>query len=252
MIARQAEEAAQKASYHGGLSVTVSIPEGEKLAEKTFNPRLGIEGGLSVLGTSGIVRPMSEAALVDTIRAQLNQCKSEGAEHLLLSPGSYGAEFCRSALGLELEGSVQCSNYIGETLDYAALLGFSSLLLVGHVGKLVKVAAGVMNTHSRVADARLETLAAHAALSGASRETVGQMMRSVTTDAALDILKEERLLEPVMESVTAAIGAHLRHRGGERMQVEAIVFSNAHGLLGQTPGAAVLSQAFCAAEPAQS
>jgi cobalt-precorrin-5B (C1)-methyltransferase len=237
MIARQAEEAAQRAGYHGGITVTISIPGGKELARKTFNPRLGIEGGLSVLGTSGIVRPMSEAALVDTIRAQLNQRKSEGAEHLLLSPGSYGAEFCRSALGLELEGSVQCSNYIGETLDYAALLGFSSLLLVGHVGKLVKVAAGVMNTHSRVADARLESLAAHAALSGASRETAGQIMGSVTTDAALDILKKEGLLEPVMDSVTAAIGFHLRRRGGVQMQVEAIVFSNRLGLLGMTEGA---------------
>lgn len=237
MMTEQLRSAAEEAGYTGGLCVTISIPEGRALAEKTFNPRLGIEGGLSILGTTGIVSPMSEAALVNTLRTELDQRRAEGVRDLLLSPGSYGAAFCRTALGLELKPSVQCSNYIGEALDHAALLGFRSLLLVGHVGKLVKCAAGVMNTHSRVADARLETLAAHAAVNGASRENVAYIMASATTDAALELLQKVGLLDATMDSVTRALGCQLRRRAGEHLRVEAVVFSNRFGLLGQTDGA---------------
>lgn len=240
MITEQLRSTAEQAGYTGGLCVTISIPEGRALAEKTFNPRLGIEGGLSILGTTGIVRPMSEAALVDTLRAELDQRRAEGGLDLLLSPGSYGATFCRTSLGLDLKNSVQCSNYIGEALDHAALLGFRSLLLVGHVGKLVKCSAGVMNTHSRVADARLETLAAHAALCGADREIVTNIMASATTDAALELLQKAGLLEATMASVTRALGCQLRRRAGEHLWVEAVVFSNRFGLLGQTDGASEL------------
>ncbi|MCD7843434.1 MAG: cobalt-precorrin-5B (C(1))-methyltransferase CbiD [Clostridiales bacterium] len=172
MITEQLESALRAVGASCGLRAVISIPQGRALAEKTFNPRLGIEGGLSVLGTSGIVRPMSEAALVASIHAELDVHRAEGTLDLLVSPGNYGADFARDVLGLDLSQSVQCSNYIGDTLDYAAAKGFRSLLLVGHLGKLVKCAAGVMNTHSRVADCRMETLAAHAALCGAGQETV--------------------------------------------------------------------------------
>lgn len=234
MIREQLEQAAQGARYTGGFSVTIWIPRGEELARKTFNPRLGIEGGLSVLGTSGIVRPMSEEALLASIHAELDILHSEGVKHLLVSPGNYGADFCRESLGLELSQAVQCSNYIGDTLDYAAVKGFHTLLLVGHIGKLVKCAAGVMNTHSRVADCRMETLAAHAALCGASRETVRGIMQAVTTDAGVLLLQKEGILPAVMESTMKALAGHLQRRAGETMQVEAMVFSNQFGLLGQT------------------
>ena len=237
MIREQAAQAALAAHYLGGLAVTISIPEGEKLSEKTFNPRLGIQGGLSVLGTSGIVRPMSEAALIASIHAEMDVKKAEHVGHLLVSPGNYGAEFCRSVLGLELSSSVQCSNYIGDTLDYAACSGFKSLLLVGHIGKLVKCAAGVMNTHSRTADARMETFAAYAALNGADRDTIQRLMESVTTDGAVELLKEKGILEPVMAGITSAAAGHLRRRAGDGIQVETILFSNRFGLLGQSEGA---------------
>lgn len=238
IIAEQLRLAAEDAGYAGGLRAVISIPEGAELAAKTFNPRLGIVGGLSVLGTTGIVRPMSEEALQETLKAELNQYKAMNHRHLLLTPGAYGAAFCREQLGLNLERSVQCSNYIGAALDHAALLGFESVLLVGHTGKLVKCAAGVMNTHSRVADARRETIAAHAALCGADAGTLAAVMESPTTDAALTALGPLRA--PAMERITAAVGQQLQRRAGERMQVEAVIFSNTLGLLGQTSGAGVL------------
>ena len=172
-----------------GIKVIISIPDGERLAKKTYNPRLGIEGGLSVLGTSGIVEPMSEKALLHSIELELKMAASAGRRYVLISPGNYGEDFSRKTLGLNTEYSVKCSNYIGETVDFAAQFGFRGLLLVGHAGKLVKLAAGVMNTHSRVADCRMETLAAHAALFGADRQIVRSILDCITTDEAFGVLE---------------------------------------------------------------
>lgn len=236
MILEQVQLAQQQASIHTGVEVVIYVPEGSKAAAKTFNPRLGIVGGISILGTSGIVRPMSEEALKASIHAELSMLRAEGRTDLLLSPGNYGADFCREALGLSLDGAVQCSNFIGDSLDMAVQLGFRRCLLVGHVGKLVKCAAGVMNTHSRVADGRMEVLAAHGALLGGKPSLIRSIMESVTTDSALEALQRENLLQPVMEQVTTAAHRHLQRRGGE-MQVEVIIFSKVYGLLGQSPGA---------------
>lgn len=237
MIAEAARAAAAEHGYEGGLTVQISIPAGVELAQRTFNPRLGIEGGISVLGTTGIVRPMSEDALVASIRLEMAVLREGGTEHLLVVPGNYGLAYARDELGLATEQAITCSNYIGAVIDEAALLGFASLLLVGHLGKLVKVAGGIMNTHSRVADCRMEVLAAHAALAGASRQTIAALMEAPTTDAVLDLLDGEGLLEAAMGTLVERLGQQLAHRAAGRLQVEAIVFSQLRGLLGMTAGA---------------
>lgn len=226
----------------GGLLVTVLVPEGEELARRTFNPRLGIVGGISIIGTSGIVRPMSEEALVASIEVEMRTIAAAGMRDLFVVPGNYGRDFACNQLGLRGDEAVQCSNYFGATLDAACVLGFERVLIVGHLGKMVKVAAGVMNTHSRVADCRLEVLAAHAALVGASQAVVRQIMESATTDAALEVLYEHGLAEATMESLVKALADKLDNRVAGRLQVEAVVFSNVHGVLGQTPGAQALMQ----------
>lgn len=237
MIAGQVAEAMAAAGRDGGLRVVISAPEGERLAERTFNPRLGIVGGISILGTSGIVRPMSEAALIDSLRLEQDMLSAAGARDIVVTPGNYGEAFAREVLGLGLDHWCTCSNYIGEAIDHAAGLGVRSLLLVGHVGKLCKVAAGVMNTHSRVADGRRETLCTHAALCGGDRETVERLYRTITTDEAVAILDEKGLREPVMTSLTRALDEQLKRRAGREMEIEAIFFSNRYGILGQTAGA---------------
>ena len=199
--------------------------------------RLGIEGGISVLGTSGIVRPMSEEALVASIRLELKVLRATGATDVLVVPGNYGRDYAAGVLGLSVDHAVTCSNYLGEAIDEAGLLGFESMLVVGHVGKLVKVAAGVMNTHSRVADCRVEVLAAHAALAGAGREVVREVMDAATTDAVVDILQANGLLDLTMDTLVTRMGEHLNQRGADRLQVEAVMFSQRHGLLGMTAGA---------------
>lgn len=141
--------------YDGGFDVIISVPNGEEIAKKTFNSRLGIEGGISILGTSGIVEPMSEKALLDTIFLELNTRKSAGDSIAVLVPGNYGEDFAKKTFGIK--NTVQCSNYIGDAIDYASDLGFSDILIISHMGKLVKLGSGIMNTHSKYADGRMET-----------------------------------------------------------------------------------------------
>jgi len=232
------------AGYEGGLEVVISAPEGVEIAKKTFNPRLGIEGGISILGTSGIVEPMSERAIVDTIRLELRQRKALGYETLLLTPGNYGQKFALETWGLDLDAGVKCSNFIGETLDIVLELGFSRVLLIGHIGKLIKVAAGVMNTHSNMADARLETLSACALLAGADADTARGILNCTTTDDALQILTDCRLLEAAMKIAMEKILAHMRRRVGavqeiqvQAIQIDAVLFSNVHGVLAMSENA---------------
>lgn len=236
MICEQMEAARTAVGVDTGLSAVVSVPGGEALAKRTFNPRLGIEGGISILGTSGIVRPMSESALVDSILLELEQAKAEGVTDLLVTPGNYGLDFAQQVLHLDTHRAVSCSNYLGAVLDRAAALGFESFLLVGHLGKLAKVAAGAMNTHSNTADGRREALCTHTALCGGETALVRAIFEAVTTDAALELLEGAGLREPVMASLTAVLQENLRHRAGE-LNVQAVVFSNRFGVLGMTPGA---------------
>ena len=235
MIAEAVERIAELAGYTGGLTVTISVPEGAAIAEKTFNPVLGIEGGISILGTSGIVEPMSTQTLIDTIRVELRQAAALGDGRLILTPGNYGMDFLREQ-GLDGLGVpvVKCSNFLGEAIDEAVVQGFGQILLIGHAGKLVKLAAGIMNTHSRQADCRTELFCAHAALCGADQTTCRRLMEAATTDACLDILKEAGLEKPVMDSLLEAIRGHLTRRAGEVCRIGAVLFSNQHGLLGMT------------------
>lgn len=239
MIKENTEEVMKLFDCGEGLSVVISIPQGKELAKKTFNPRLGIVGGISVLGTTGIVEPMSEKALVDTIRTELLQRRALGFETALLTPGNYGAEFIRASLGTDPEKAVQTSNFIGDTLDICRELGFKRLLLIGHIGKLVKLAGNMMNTHSKYGDCRMEILAAHAGAAGADTGLIKKMLECVACDEAVRLMREA---DPVLEkaalkSITARAKANLSHRAGDGMSVEMIMFSKEYGVLGETENA---------------
>lgn len=241
MIIEAVQKKMKKYGYPGNVSVEISIPEGIRLAEKTFNPRLGIEGGISVLGTSGIVEPMSEQALTETIFLEMKMLKENGRDWCYIVPGNYGSDFLRENLGYDGELAVKCSNYIGETIDDAVRLGMKGILLIGHVGKLVKIAAGVMNTHSAQADCRMEVLASHAAMAGADSRLVRQIMGSVTTTEALELLQKNKILKETMDSVMDKIDYHLRQRAGGKVLTGAVMFSNEQGILGKTGEAEYLN-----------
>lgn len=242
MITAEVGSVMEQAGYSEGLLVTISIPEGVEIAKKTFNPRLGIIGGLSVLGTSGIVEPMSEKALIETMYVEMRAQKARGNKHLLVFFGNYGEDFTRDVMQLDLEGAVTCSNFVGELLDYAVFLGFETLLLIGHSGKLVKLAQGVMNTHSKYADCRTELFALEAMFHGASIEVGQEIYHCLTTDEVTKILKREQIFEPVMDKVTERIDFYMQHRVHGKIKTAAFMFSNVYGILGKTKYADELIQ----------
>ena len=240
MILQAVEEIADRYHYEGGLKVTISVPEGEKIARKTFNPRLGIVGGISILGTSGIVEPMSEKALIDSIRVEMSQHAAMGEQYMLVTPGNYGADYLREHMALPFEKNIKCSNYVGETIDMAVDMGVKGILFISHIGKFVKVAAGIMNTHSHSADARMEVLCANAIRAGGDLACARSILKCNTTDEALRVLDENHILREAMKEITDRIQFYLDHRSYQQILLGAVIFSNEYGYLGQTEHAAEL------------
>ena len=239
MIKQAIAEVAEAYGYDGGFDVTVSVPGGEEIAARTFNPRLGIEGGISIIGTSGVVEPMSEQAILDTIKVELRQQKAEGCRVAFISPGNYGLDFMKENYGMDLDRSVKCSNYIGLTVDMIKDLGFEGMLLTGHAGKLVKVAGGIMNTHSREADCRMEIISAAAAKEGADMELILGILECLTTEEAFAKLREaengmaERTAARLMEGILAS----LSRRSGTGLHIECIMYTKENGLIAASDGA---------------
>lgn len=233
MITEALQDLAASLGYTGGFSVVISVPEGLTIAQKTFNPRLGIEGGISILGTSGIVEPMSETAIVDTIRTEMRMKAAGGSRTLLIVPGNYGKDFSAEIGGLDSESAVKCSNFVGEMLDCACELG-TDIVLVSNLGKIVKVAGGIMNTHSRNADSRMEILASNSAVVGADIDTVRRIMGCISTDDALDIIQEAGLMDKVSKILLEKIEYYMNHRTGGAIRTSAVIFSSKYGLLGKT------------------
>lgn len=239
MIEKELSEVAELLDFRGRIRVILSVPGGEAAAERTFNPRLGIEGGISILGTTGIVEPMSTRAILDTIRVELNQRKALGDRIAVVSPGNYGLNFMKETYGYDLNRSVKCSNYVGDTVDMVREMDFRGMLLTGHIGKLIKVSGGIMNTHSKEGDARMELLAAGVIRAGGSMDTLRGILNCRVTEEALGIIQAESpaLLRTSMESVMDRILYYLRKRAGEELPVECILYSNEFGLLAASPGA---------------
>ena len=225
MISGAVAEIAEKYGYSGGFEVTVSIPQGVELAKKTFNPRMGIEGGISVIGTSGIVEPMSNTAVIETIRAEANMRRAAGQRNMLLTIGNYSEDFVQRELPFSLERSVTCSNFIGDAIDIGMELGFESILIVGHIGKLVKLGAGIMNTHSSWADGRMDVLVTCGVLAGADTDTLKRLPECATADAAMDILDEGGYLEKTAEILSQRMDSYLRARVKDSVPIAALAFS---------------------------
>mgnify|MGYP003208926842 CR=1 FL=1 len=218
MIRKEVEEACEEVGYTGGIDVEISIPEGARLAKETFNPRLGIEGGLSILGTTGIV-------------------------NLIIAPGNYGLDFLKEQYSIEENDVVKCSNYIGQTIDMAVEQDCKGVLLVGHIGKLIKVSGGIMNTHSRWADCRMDLFTTAALRAGIAGEKAVEFLDCVTTDDALEKCSEEERTR-IMEKIMMRMEEYLNYRGKGEIQVGVVTFSNVYGILGKTEKAEELIERF--------
>ena len=177
---------------------------------------------------------MSEQALVDSIKVEMNMLRAGSFEYIVVTPGNYGEVFAQQNLSIDITNAVKCSNFVGEVLDYAVELKFKGVLLIGHIGKFVKLAGGIMNTHSRYADSRMEIITAHAALAGATLTTLNNIMNCITTDEAISELDKAGIREQTILTIIQKIDFQLNARVYHQIEVGAILFSNKYGFIGQT------------------
>ena len=226
MIKDSLNELAMQYNYRGGFHVLISVPKGEEIAKKTFNPELGIVGGISILGTTGIVEPMSAKALADSIKVEISVIAAESNESILIFLGNFGKKFTEEDLNLSTKPGIMCSNFIDVALDSSVEFGFRNILLVGHIGKFVKLGIGMFNTHSHNGDGRIETLLSCALDAGANIEILKEIQKCVTTNAVLDILYENDLLDKTMEVLNERIQHNIDRRVPEDINVGFICFAN--------------------------
>ena len=226
-----------------GLSVTIYAPEGAEIARRTFNPRLGIEGGISIIGTTGIVEPMSNDAILGTVKAELSVRRAQGERIALLTIGNYGSAYLAGHYPALSDKAVTCSNFIGDAIDMALGDGYEGILILGHFGKLVKLGAGIMNTHSAFADARMDVLTTCALSAGAGLDTLRAVADAPTTDAALAVLREAGDLDRTLQVLTDRVDAHLRRKVREAVPIGAVLFSQAAGITVGTDAAEALLEA---------
>lgn len=230
MITREVLETAEKYGYSGGFRVEISVPNGEEIAKKTYNPRMGIVGGISIIGTSGIVEPMSNSALIETIRVEAKMRRADGYKNLLLTLGNYSESFIQRSMPFALQKSVKCSNFIGEAIDIALETGFERVLIIGHIGKLVKLGAGIMNTHSAQADGRMEVLVTCGLLAGADSELLKKLPDCATVDAALEILKSGGYMDKTLEVLAKRAEYYLNAKVKNSIEIGAVMFSDKLGV----------------------
>ncbi|MBF8983571.1 cobalamin biosynthesis protein CbiD [Lutibacter sp. B2] len=214
-----------------GAIVTISVPEGEKIAKKTFNPRLGILGGISILGTSGIVEPMSEEAFKESLAIELRMATQKSTDEMILVPGNYGRDMALDTFKFVDKPIIKTSNFIGFMLEKCVENNVKKVLMIGHIGKLVKVAGGIFHTHSKVADARIEILAANLAQLGANQKTIEQIFDCVTTEAAIEVINKEGY-DHLYEHLCNKAEKRCSYRIYDALEVGIIMFSMDKKILG--------------------
>ncbi|AMK14795.1 cobalt-precorrin-5B (C(1))-methyltransferase CbiD [Methanobrevibacter olleyae] len=226
MIKDSLNSLAKENDYDGGFHVLISVPKGEEITKKTFNPELGIVDGISILGTTGIVEPMSAKALADSIKLEINMISAENNESILIFLGNFGKKFTIEDLNLSTNPGIMCSNFIDVALDSSVEYGFKKILLIGHIGKFVKLGIGMFNTHSNNGDGRIETLLSCALEAGANLDILKEIQNCVTTSAVLDILWENDLLNKTMVILKNRIEHNINKRIPPEIEVGFICFIN--------------------------
>ena len=230
-----------------GVKITIFAPEGETIAKKTFNPRLGIVGGISIIGTTGIVEPMSDEGWKKSLSIELEMKKAQGIDKIILVPGNHGEVFIKETLGIDPKYIVRTSNFIGYMLKEAQRIGFKNILMAGHLGKYVKIAGGIFNTHSKVADARNEILIANLALMNAPFDLIQKVNECLTTEEFIEILQDDNYKK--YEEIYNILSDKCKNRidiylNDEETNVEVMIFSMDKKLLGKSLKASALKEIF--------
>lgn len=225
------------------LKITIFAPKGEEIAKKTFNPRLGIVGGISILGTTGIVEPMSEEGWKKSLSIELEMKKAQGMDKIILVPGNHGEEFIRDYLKIDMSNCVRMSNFVGYMLNEAKRLGFKKILMAGHIGKFIKISAGIFNTHSKVCDARNEIMIANLALMGADLDFLKEVNECVTAEGAVEIIDKSNYTE-IYNVLCNKCKERAEEYLNEDIQVEVYMFRMDKSLLGKSKNADLLMEDF--------
>ena len=219
-----------------GAEIIISVPGGEETAKLTYNSRLGIVGGISILGTTGIVNPMSEDSWKASITIELTMLYNQGYRSVVLAPGNYGEDFATNVLGIPPHRIVNMSNFVGHVLKEVQRIGFTRVLMVGHMGKFVKVAGGIFSTHSKDSDARMEIIMANLALLGAPVELLEKVDQCITTDAAGTLIEEyhyEEVYQVLVDKMKFRSERLLRNRKPE-VSIDVVTFGTEAGYLAST------------------
>lgn len=225
--------------YLGGRKILVTIfaPQGQEIAKRTFNSNLGIEGGISIIGTTGIVDPMSDEGWKKALSAELSIKRAEGRETIILVPGNIGRDIMAKSYGADLDGIVKMSNFIGYMLMETKRLGFKRVIVGGHIGKLIKLSGGITNSHSRVADARREIMVANLALLGAPLELLKEIDACLSTDAMVDIIRESgysQVFKVLADKAASKAKVYMRLGQEDHMDIEVYLFSMDGSLLAKS------------------
>ncbi|MGL4914013.1 MAG: cobalt-precorrin-5B (C(1))-methyltransferase CbiD [Romboutsia sp.] len=226
------------------LKITIFAPKGEEVAKKTFNPRLGIIGGISIIGTTGIVEPMSDEGWKKSLSIELQMKKEQGLDKIILVPGNHGDQFIRENLNLDMKYVIRTSNFIGYMLKEAQRMGYKKILMAGHIGKFIKISAGIFNTHSKVADARSEILVSNLAMMGAPYEFLKQINECLTAEEAVEIIDNsdyKDFYNLVSNKCKFKVKQYL---GDDETEVEVIMFSMDKTLLGKSDNTDSLVEVF--------
>ncbi len=238
MPQRMIEESIREVLPAGkGAEVTLDIPEGEKVAKKTLNSKLGVIGGLSVLGTTGIVKPLSMEACRRSLVPQIDVALSAGYERIFFVPGNIGERITKKLFNPPDDAIVQTGDFVGYLLDKAMEKGVKEILFLGHPGKLAKVAAGIFNTHHKVADARNEVVAAYAAAVGADASVVNRILQANTTEEAIVLLKQSNLSMQVFDRIAERISQRMSERVQQKIKISIILVSLDGEILGSDSNA---------------
>ncbi|MBB1127982.1 cobalt-precorrin-5B (C(1))-methyltransferase CbiD [Limosilactobacillus balticus] len=217
-----------------GVDIVISVPEGERIAKLTYNPRLGIVGGISILGTSGVVTPMSESSWKHSISIEMNIHRKRSDNTIVLVPGNYGEDFAKDELGIPSAKIVQMSNFVGYVLHETQRLGFTKVLIVGDLGKMIKVAGGIFSTHSKDADARAEIMVANLALMGgvptAFLRKINQCLTTISMIKMIDEAGYQEVYQMIADKIKLRAEKLLAHRE-PHVEIDAVIFSRESGFL---------------------
>jgi len=223
MILENIREVAKELLEKKGIKITVSVPKGKELGPKTDNPRIGIVGGISILGTSGIVIPYSTASFAAAIRQQISVVNTMNDDSVVLTTGGRSEDFAREIIDLPDHSFIQMGDFSGYTIKQCAKQGLKKAYVAGFIGKLAKMAAGVKQTHVKGGKVDMKFLSELAKRCNANGDTISKILGANTARNVQEIIIEDKV-DGFFDEITKETCNQMRQHSDEKIPVEVILF----------------------------